>query len=139
MIKDFDWVPFFEKLLSIICKLSKDNIQSSKLLYEYYKQLPENNYDFSNYKQIDPLTYISCVSRNIQNINKANLDFNIGIVLNKKGDGIPSFNPRAPQWVYAKELFYPSTKDSPELIFDNLWNFAREINNEKLNKNHFIP
>lgn len=137
MIKDFDWVPFFEKLLSIICKLSKDNIQSSKLLYEYYKQLPENNYDFSNYKQIDPLTYISCVSRNIQNINKANLDFNIGIVLNKKGDGIPSFNPRAPQWVYAKELFYPSTKDSPELIFDNLWNFAREINNEKLNKNHF--
>ena len=137
MTENYNWVLFFEKLLSKICKLSNDNTQASKLLYEYYRQLPENNYDFSKYEQMDPLTYIACVSRNIQNINKANLDFNIGIELKKKGDGIPSFDPRGPQWVYAKELFYSSTNDSSESVFDNLWDFAREINNENFNESHF--
>lgn len=128
--KIFSWLPFFEELLDIICKR-----YNSYTLYEEFKKLvPENQYNDIN--QMDPLTFIGCIcGGNKIAINRALLvkeRFNMQSNQISDITGIPNFVHGA--YKYFHEIYKGADID---YIMKLLWDFARQINVNKINAETF--
>ena len=116
--ENFTWINVFETLLDIICRLSEDNLQASKLLFDYYVQLPNSTYDFDKFKRMDPLTYIACATKSKASREHIISKFQICPEFqNNKISGIPSYSNEGHEWVYSKELFFRKTTQKYKYIF----------------------
>ena len=134
----FDWIDFYDNLLRKICNLSEDNNIAAKKLYDIYMKIPEeiNKYNFEDFKKVDPLTYIALISINLPKCHTY-LNQNFEITEFPQGrNGIPSYRNEGGGYVYSKEIIdeFKQTKDTSDQVFNNLWNFARSINNGEMTK-----
>ena len=135
---NYSWINIFEKVLDKICGLSDDNFEASRILYDYYTCLPNPGFDYDNYKKMEPLTYIACASKSKGSRIHLISEFELSDEFKaNKVTGIPSFYNEGQEWVYSRELWLHKTKDNDNTIFDNFWNFARELNKGKLDKKLF--
>ena len=135
----FDWINFYSDLLKQVCELSNDNNIAAKKLYNIYKEAPEPKYNFSNYEKIDPLTFIAFISKNLKKYQTyLQMFFNIND-FPQNDCGKPTYRNEKHEHVYSKEIFPDKSKtnDKPDIVFNNLWNFAREVNLKKIKEDSF--
>lgn len=136
----FTWLPFFEEMLTVICeRYNKETL--CKLFYEILGQTSSITDKFADgsrgsLKEIDPLTFISYFNRQIAPktrimlCDKAKNLMQLDAEVPEDFDAIPRQNNQ-------NVWFFPYSESRKEDDIETLWNFAKALNELKLDNKIF--
>lgn len=135
----FSWTPFFEEMLSILCR-DYNAAKLASLAHEVFQDAPLKD-QFKDgtsgpITEFDPLTFIGYFNRSISNdrrikncqVIKEKLKLSASVPTDFKG--IPTINNQA-SW------FFPYAKFRQEDAFPKLWKFASALQDGSINDQIF--
>lgn len=126
----FTWLPFFEEMLSVICK--KYNKESlCKVFHEIFSDAGGTQTKFPDgtvgpLREIDPLTFIAYFNRGIKNTRRvkycrlAKQKFGLNSETPADFDGIPTINPQL-TWFFG----WATGTNSDDI--NSLWSFSKQL------------
>lgn len=136
----FTWLPFFEEMLSVICKeYNKHSL--CKLCHDILGESGGLKDTFPDgtkgpLKEIDPLTFIGYFNRQISIRNRSALCRKAKEKMGLKSD-VPSDFEAVPRLNNMNVWFFVSSKSRGKDDIDNLWTFSAELNELKISDQTF--
>ena len=137
----FTWLPFFEEMLSVICKkYTKESL--CEVFHQIFEGVGGATDKYSDgtttpLKEIDPLSFISYFIRGITDANRKRYCHNIKDLFELASE-IPNDFEGVPSAQNQKTWFFGYEKDRDPEDIPTLWLFSKEINEDSIDNDIFL-